>query len=66
MPHSRGFGSNIGISWGLSQILPYRGANWRDGSAISAVVWLNMPLPPLTAPARSREIIDELELIALQ
>jgi hypothetical protein len=51
---------DIDIKWELSQILPYRGANRAQSSGISATHCPNVPLEPLTAPARPREIIKEL------
>jgi hypothetical protein len=42
---------DTGIRWALSQNLPYRGANRAPGAGFRPFPGLEMPLPPLTAPA---------------
>jgi hypothetical protein len=50
----------VDIRWELSQILPYRSAHRALTSEISAADRLKMPPGPLTVPAGSREIVNDL------
>ena len=58
--NSRRFLQDMTTKWALSQIMPYRSANRASAGGISAGPCLKIPAWPLTVPAGSREIVNDL------